>query len=537
MTRSPSSGTPALLARAHAQFSRQEYAPARNLCLEILRHEPTHRATRFLLGLCELSSGRYEEAVAALSTLVTHYPDHVNGHVLLSKACLLLGDHLQSVLHARRVLELEVRDDRVLALVADLLGRSEDHISAKAAYAAAIRLNPADASHLCNFASILRIEGRIEEAIEALERCIQIDASHCKAHWMLSSLKRQTPADNHIARLERLRDGPRLNDRGRLLIGFALAKEYEDLGDHAKSFDRLTEACELKRASIDYDVQQDILPLRQLEELFDAAYVERQSGSGFAEHAPVFIVGLPRTGSTLIEQILGASGQLIAGGELPTFGNEVARLLGVRGGQAADFSALEGKPVDFRALGQAYVEKSIAFIASARHKSVPNPSTAFIDKMPQNLLYVGLIMLALPRAKLIVTRRDPMDTCLSNLQQLYNDSFYPFSYRLDELGRYVIACERLMRHWNALFGSRIHVVRYEELVERPEAVAESMFAYCGLPWSREALDRAGRDSLVATASATQVRQAIHRESVGRWRSYERQLAPLLAQFRDAGVAS
>jgi tetratricopeptide (TPR) repeat protein len=536
MARTPTSAIPVLLARAQAQFSRKDYAAARDLCLEILRHEPGHRATLYLLGLCELSSGRYQEAVAALSRLVAQHPDHVNGHVLLSKVCLELGDHPQSVLHARRVLELDVRDDRVLALVADLLGRSEDHISAKAAYAGAIRLNPANASHLCNLASILRIEGRTEEAIEVLERCIQLDASNCKAHWMLSSLIRQMPAHNHVARLERLRDGPRLNDRGRVLIGFALAKEYEDLGDYAKSFDRLSEACELKRASIDYDVQRDILPLRQLEELFDSAYVERLSGSGFAEPAPVFIVGLPRTGSTLIEQILSAGGQLIAGGELPTFGNEVARLLRAYGGEAADFSALKGKTVDFRALGQAYIEKSIAFIASARHKPVPGQSAAFIDKMPQNLPYVGLIMLALPRAKLIVTQRDAMDTCLSNLQQLYNDPFYQFSYRLDELGSYVIACERLTRHWAALFGPRIYTVRYEELVERPEEVASSMFAYCGLPWSREVLDRAGRDSLIATASATQVRQAIHRESIGRWRSYERQLAPLLAQLRDAGVS-
>lgn len=489
----------------------------------------------YRLALRALAESRHEEAAGALARLLEAHPGHVNALVLLSKTCLALGDHPRSVEYARRVLDLDVRDDRVLALVADLLGRSEDHLGAKAAYEAAIRINPEGAAHLCNYASILRIEGRIDEAVEALERCIALDAAHCKAHWILSSLKRQTPADNHVSRLERLRSRQRLNDRGRMLIGFALSKEYEDIGEYERSFACLDEACRLKRRSFDYDVEEDTRPLRELEELFDSGYVGSQSGSGDADCAPVFIVGLPRTGSTLIEQILGATGHLFPGGELPTLGGETARLLRAHGGPARDFRALRGASIDWRALGRAYVEKSAAFIRSARHKTGFESCAAFIDKMPQNFMHVGFILLALPNAKVVVTERGAMDTCFGNFRQLYNDPFYRFSYRLDEMGAYYIAWRRLMRHWIDLFGDRIFTVGYERFVSEPEAVARAVFDYCGAPWAPGSLDPAGRSRPVATASATQVRQAINRESVDRWKRYARQLAPLSSQLRQAGV--
>lgn len=524
-----------LLARARRHIEWKEYVPARNICSDILAGHPDHATALYLLALCELYSGRHDEVVAALSRLVAGHPDHVNGLLLLSKACLLLGDHRQSVRYARQALDLDLRDHRALGMLADILGKSEDHDGARIACEKAIRLDPGNATHRCNYASILRIGGRIDEATRALESCIELDAAHCKAHWMLSSLRRQTPGDNHIRRLEQISETCRLKDEGTILIDFALSKEYEDVGEYEKSFTCLARACALKRRSIDYDVEQDLLPLRQLEEVFDARKVEDMAGSSCASHAPVFIVGLPRTGSTLIEQILGASGQMVAGGELPTLHNEIVRLLDGRRGRAPDFSTLTSREVDYDGLGRAYVEKSVAFIESGKHRSGLDESVPFIDKMPQNFAYVGFILLALPKAKVIVTERNAMDTCLGNLRQLYRDPFYQFSYRLDEMGKYFIAYDRLVRHWSKLFGDRIHTVQYEEFVARPEKVAERLFEYCGVAWQRDFLDAARRDGPVATASATQIREAINVDSVGRWRRFERQLAPLLAQLTEAGI--
>lgn len=524
----------ALVADGQKHLSQKDYARARQACRKVLDHDPTHRAALYLSALCELYQDRLEEAATALSTLVERHPAHVNGLVLLSKVFLRLGEHRQSTRHARQALEADIRDDRVLILLARIFGESEDHRGAKAAYERALRINPGSAARLCDYASILRIEGRIDEATDALERCIALDETHCKAHWMLSSLKRQTAADNHVARLTRLKARADLGDKGRMLIAFALAKEYEDIGEYQQAFDCLSQACRLKRDSIRYDVEADLRQFRELETLFGPGCASRMSGAGYSGCAPVFVLGLPRTGSTLIEQILGAHEHVFAAGELPTLGNEIERLFPRNADGYPDFSSTSFTEPDYHTLGRRYADNSLDFIRSAAHKSSFDPSMTFIDKMPQNFMYLGFILLALPEAKVIVTERNAMDTCLSNFKQLYNDPFYRFSYRLDELGKYFIAYRRLMRHWHALFGSRLLTVNYEQFVQDPETQAARVFEYCGLEWRPEYLDRSRRDGLVATASATQVRDAINTDAVGRWKRYERQLAPLYAQLAEAG---
>ena len=524
-----------LLIRAQQHYSKKGYVQAQRICCEILNKDPTHKVALYLMALCELYSGHQAEAVTALTKLVKHYPEHVNGLVLLSKIYLSLGDHLKSTQYARQVLDLNVNDDRVLALLAGIFGSSEDHYSAKIAYERAIQISPKNAAYRCNYASILRIEGRIDETINVLEKCIELDRNHCKAHWILSSLKRQTKTDNHIQRLEDIRDDKIINNEGRMLINFALSNEYEDIGDYKRSFDHLSQACSLKRKSIQYDIEKDKLQFRQLEELFDSAYIRKNSDSGYTDCAPVFILGMPRTGSTLIEQILGANKKLFAAGELSIFSNEIAGLFQSQTNQTLDFSTLNSLEVDYFELGRTYVNKSMAFINSAKHKSAFDPSIAFIDKMPQNFLYIGFIFLALPNAKIIVTEKGALDTCLSNFKQLYNDPFYQFSYQLDELGKYFIEYHRLMRHWKSLFGRRLFIMKYEQFVNNPELNAEKIFKYCGLTWNNKYLGYARQTAHVATASATQIRKVIHKNSVNRWQKYQRQLSPLVAQLNRANL--
>ena len=522
-----------LLVKAQQHYSKKGYVQAQRICCEILNKDPTHRVALYLLALCELYSGHQDEAVTALTKLVKRYPKHINGLVLLSKIYSSLRDHVKSTQFARQALELNVKDDRVLALLAGIFGKSEDHYSARLAYEKAIQISPDNAAHLCNYASILRIEGRIDETINVLEKCIEIDGNHCKAHWILSSLKRQTKTDNHIQRLKDIGDNNNINSEGKMLINFALSNEYEDIGEYKRAFAHLSQACSLKRKSIQYDFDKDKLQFRQLEELFDSVYIRKNSDSGYTGYAPIFILGMPRTGSTLIEQILGANKKLFAAGELSTFGNEIAGLFQSQTNQTLDFSTLDSLEVNYHELGRTYVNKSMAFINSAKHKSAFDSSITFIDKMPQNFFYIGFIFLALPNAKIIVTEKGAMDTCLSNFKQLYNDPFYQFSYQLDELGKYFIEYHRLMRHWKNLFGRRLFIIKYEKFVNNPELNAEKIFKYCGLKWNKEYLEYARQAAHVATASATQIRKPIHKNSVNRWQKYQRQLSPLLAQLNRA----
>ena len=522
-----------LLVKAQQYYSKKGYIQAQRICGKILNKNPTHKVALYLLALCELYSGHQNDAATTLKKLVKRYPKHINGLVLLSKIYLSLGDHLQSTQYARQALDLNVKDDRVLALLAGIFGNSEDHYSAKIAYERAIQISPDNAAHRCNYASILRIEGRIDETINTLEKCIELDANNCKAHWILSSLKRQTRKDNHVQRLKQVRDNAKINSEGKMLINFALSNEYEDIGEYKWSFDHLSQACSLKRKSIQYDFEKDKLQFRQLEDLFDSAYIRKNSDSGYTDYAPIFILGMPRTGSTLIEQILGANKKLFAAGELSTFGNEITNLFQSQTNQTLDFSTLDSLEVNYHELGRAYVSKSMAFIHSAKHKSAFDSSITFIDKMPQNFFYIGFIFLALTNAKIIVTEKGAMDTCLSNFKQLYNDPFYQFSYQLDELGKYFIEYHRLMRHWKSLFGRRLFIIKYEKFVNNPELNAEKIFKYCGLTWNNEYLEYARQAAHVATASATQIRNPIHKNSVNRWQKYQRQLSPLVAQLNRA----
>ncbi|MDP9198107.1 MAG: sulfotransferase, partial [Pseudomonadota bacterium] len=232
--------------------------------------------------------------------------------------------------------------------------------------------------------------------------------------------------------------------------------------------------------------------------------------------------------TTLVERILGSHSAVFSAGELNQFSLELIPLvrstLRTKRASRLEFVAASAT-VDFRALGEAYI---------AATRSLRDSRTRFIDKLPFNFLYAGLIHLALPNAKIINLQRHPMDTCYAVYKQLFRDA-YPFSYDLDDLGAYYVAYDRLMRHWNAVMPGVIHTIRYEMLVADLEGEAHRLLAYCGLPWEVGCLRFHESAAASTTASALQVRQPIYTSSVGRWRHYERQLEPLRQRLDAAGI--
>jgi hypothetical protein len=241
-------------------------------------------------------------------------------------------------------------------------------------------------------------------------------------------------------------------------------------------------------------------------------------GRGHDNDEAIFVIGLPRSGTTLVESILAAHSEVQAGGELQAFPRACIEAVQALGGAMVPKlgfveRALE---VDPRALGERY-------IAATRPQTGDRPR--FTDKLPLNYLYAGLIRRALPRARIVALVREPMDSCYAMYKALFTGA-YPFSYDLDELGRYHAAWQRLMRHWQSVLGDALLVVRYEELVTAQEAVTGRILHHCGLPWQDACLEFRGRSAAVATASAAQVRQPVYRTSIGKWRHYERQLQPL-----------
>jgi hypothetical protein len=337
-------------------------------------------------------------------------------------------------------------------------------------------------------------------------------------------LRRQTPERNHIeGLLKRLHAGFSATI-GEVPIRYALAKEYEDLSRYADSWEHLAAGAAMRRRHLKYDVRHDVETVGWIIQSFPAPM--RSEGCSSSE--PIFILGMPRTGSTLLERILSGNPAIHAAGELIDFAAAlvaaVHRKIGSNQISRSDLVAASAT-VDFTALGTSYLERTRPRTGQTPH---------FIDKMPLNYLYSGIIHAALPNAPILHLTRHPLATCYAVFKTLFNQG-YPFSYDLTELAEYYIGYERLMSHWRRLLPDSILEVSYEKLVTSPASEARRVFDYCGLEWSDSCLDIAQRATASTTASAAQIRRPIYSTSVDLWRQYAGPLAPVAERLSRAGI--
>ncbi len=396
------------------------------------------------------------------------------------------------------------------------------HTEAERCYAQAAALRPLDPACLYNHATALIAMGDLEVAEALLDRVIELTPDDDAAWYNRSTLRRQRADDNHVAALEQRLAG--LADRHPARIGlcYALAKECEDLGRHAAAFAALRQGAGARRARLSYRVEDDLETMRLIEATFDAAFFAR-THAGHGDARPLFVVGLPRSGTTLVDRILGSHGTVSSRGESSDLAQAVVRVAG----PAANKAELVQRTakLDFRTLGRAYCN-TLATDAALR----------VVDKTPGNFLYLALIAAALPQARIVHLRRHPMDACYAMYKTLFRMA-YPFSYDLDDLGRYWRGYDRLMAHWRRVLPEeRFLEVDYEELVMHQDAVSRRLVAHAGLEWEDACLAFERNPHPTLTASAAQVRQPIYRSSVGLWRKYQQELAPLAERLRAAGIA-
>lgn len=378
-----------------------------------------------------------------------------------------------------------------------------------------------------NLGACARFCGEFDTAERALERAVELQPAHFRAHAALAQLRRQRPDSHHLARLESLRGRVR-SAEDQLNLGHAIAKEHEDLGEYAAAFAALQWGKARLRREQPHDVTKDEALLESIQLLFDRAGFAG-AAPGVNSNEPIFVVGMPRTGTTLVERILGGHSRVFAAGELPHFPLAVKRLAATPGSEVLNSATLRaGLALDPATLGRQYLESTRPRTGQRAH---------FIDKLPLNFAYLGLIRRALPGARFICLRRDPMDTCVSNYRQQFASNFPYYRYALDLLdcGRYYLAFDRLIRHWQAVLPGGLLEVQYEQLVTEPEAQAQRLLDWCELPWEPGCLDFQQRREAVATASAVQVRRGIYRDSLQLWRRYASEVEPLRALLQRAGV--
>ncbi|HEX3845563.1 MAG TPA: sulfotransferase [Steroidobacteraceae bacterium] len=410
-----------------------------------------------------------------------------------------------------------------LAHVALALG---SHEHANVLYRRAVELGPNVSRHWFNLASSERSFGRLADAEAACDRAIALDSREYRGYLLRSELRTQTTAANHVEKLRHVLARSDLDDGARVLLGYALGKELDDLGQYEEAFKWFGLAASARRRQLAYDVALDERKIQHIIAAFP--HGAGRPGNGRDDSSRfVFIVGLPRSGTTLLERILTGLPGVRSNGETENFERALTasapaqRTTADRG--ARDVFA-RAATLDWDAVAAVY----------ARLADAAGVGNAVIEKLPLNYLYLGAIHRALPQARLVLISRSPIDVCFAMYRTLFGDA-YPFTYHFEDLARYYAAYSKLIAHWREAFGEAIHEVRYEELVSDPVHTAAALAGACGLEWRDSAVEVERNGSVCLTQSAAQVRRPIYRSSTGRWRDYHTQLEPLIAELRRRGV--
>ena len=505
-----------------------------------------------------LRCNKLKDAESLVATLTSDFPEYAQGHYAASELLLRLGRADEAVNAIRRAMDLAGTDEFYQAhmincllingqsttalemakhmleqtlhspFACDTLNRvftalGELNSAAAMAQRAAV-LAPNEVHFLFNLATAQRAMGNMQEAENIYDRIIALRPMDFEAYKNRSDLRTQTRDNNHIDQLQKAQANVK-DWQGEVYLYSALAKEQEDIEDYEASFAALAHANRTRRAHMHYDVSNDVETMRALRQHYALPPLHRQ---GCRTSEPIFILGLPRTGSTLLERILGMHSEVFAAGELQNFA--MVMMKAVQSQYPNETLNRTDRirvstELDYTALGEDYIRSTRPRTGHCRH---------FIDKMPNNFLYLGLIHRALPNAKIIHLTRHPMDACFAIFKTLFKQA-YPFSYDLDDLARYYCAYAELMQHWRSTLPGFVLDIAYEDLVQTPEQQLRRITEFCGLPWQTQLMEFHHNSAPTNTASASQVRQPIYVNSLQKWRHYEKQLTPLYKALETAGV--
>ena len=483
-------------------------------CREVLAQAPKMPRAHFLAGLIALSSGDREQAEKAFENTVRYNETHAaawarlaqlyatSGRVRMAEAALLNAANT----HRGNPATLDLIGT-VFRLAGNLEGSREWHRKA-------VDADPTHVAFMVNLANAETFCGNLEVARQWLERCLELQPGNAQAHWLLSRVR---PAESrtHVDAMRNLLDSNGSLDTTAYL-NYAIGKELEDLGDWEGAFAAWSAGAAAKRQLVDWDDQRDSDLFATVSDTFTEAWLAANRGECF-DAGPIFIIGQPRSGSTLLDRMLDAHPAVASGGELRFFGFAVRQATGSH--ELRQFSPdlfQRAAGTDMTQIGEAYVDLASTLRLEAAH---------IIDKLPGNYLYLPLILAALPNARVIHLRREPYDACLAIYKQLFADA-YLYSYELGELARHYCRYLGLMQTWRDRFGEHFIEIDYEALVTDTENTVRRVLQYAGLSWNDACLDYFNREAATATASAHQVREAPHRRSVGHWKHFAEQLRPL-----------
>ncbi|MBU2532065.1 MAG: sulfotransferase [Alphaproteobacteria bacterium] len=526
-TSRPQTGS-ARLAEAERLLAAKAYKPAHALCLEELNRNPESAQAYYLLGILTADHGNHAKAVELFTRATLLDTHHAPAFAQLARSEIARSRREEALRAANAAAALSPPDAHTLDTLGVVYSRAGLHARATPFYACATRTAPDVANYHYNHGAALQFLGDMAAAREAYRKCLEIDPLETRALSSIVQITRQSEQENMVSELEAAFEATRTDPDDALRIGHALAKAHEDLGHSAEALDWLHRAKAAKRATTRHDPSADAA-------VFAAARslpAQLANISGYASAEPIFIVGMPRTGTTLVDRILSNHSEVTSAGELTDFGLLLKRMAATGSNHVLDPETLiAASGVDLAELGKAYMD------GVSRTQRLFG---RFIDKMPLNAFYAPIILAALPNARVICLRRHPADTVLSNYRQMFATSFsyYNYAYSLAATAHYYVGFDRMMADFaSTLPSDRYCDVHYENVVADIEGETRRLLDFCGLPFEAACLDFHENTAPVATASAAQVRQPLYMGSVARWKRYAPGMAEALDILEAAGCIS
>ena len=506
-----------ILVRAAQHLQSNQTQAARSLLEELLEKIPGTTQAWLLLGGIAWKEDRVREAVRCALGAQASNPAAPALVCDVLAALIQVGE--SAAAHSLMKGPLP-RGECSRELLMRLSGQAQklgDHPRALSFLQRAGHAGATGADFRCYLGVQLAFNGRLQEAVSALESSTSLNPSLGRAALMLARLGRQTPEHNHLARLNEGLRSARRGSEEHAALEFARYNEFEALGHYEDAWRSLAVGNGIMHALLKHDSVQEDERFKQLMKVTDASGWRADIEPKRVGPQPVFVIGMPRSGTTVLDRILGNHSQVRSAGELGDFAHQLRWAVDHRTSLPLDHAAIERlKTADYAELGQRYLERT-----QWRARGKP----FYVDKLPANWTVAGLILRALPQARILHMVREPMDLCFSNYRALFGDS-YAYSYDIPALARHYMNYREVMRHWHACFPGKILDVSYRKLVEDPETAARRVFAFCGLDYEPGCTDITGNNAAVATLSTAQVHDAIHTRAAGRWRFYAPQLREL-----------
>ncbi|NVJ64898.1 MAG: sulfotransferase [Gammaproteobacteria bacterium] len=518
-----------LLTKVQVLANQGQIQSAYQLIQQIKNQHSKESKSWMVSAILSFQLGKIDASIKDIDKAIYLAP--LSAQYKLQKLLLLesAGRLKEAVTYGKDLSSQQLDDVNILQSLAAFLNKHQLFKSSEKCYKTCLELTPNNPDLLLNLAMVKQYLGEVDQAEELASQALLIAPNNADILFFRSHLKKQNEIDNNIEHLKGVIDRINADPINRAKVYFSLGKELEDCKLYQESFAAREKGATIYRQSIRYDLQSEIDFLQAIrknytEEQFNSINI----GKGYGNNEAIFVVGMPRTGTTLLERIISSHSDVTAAGELPHFSrcmSEAMQQLQLPAHLSRSQMAKASLDLNFGRLGKSYIDAG---------RAITGEKSFFVDKFPQNALYCGLIHKSLPKSKILILERHPVDVCYSVYKQMFTD-IYQFSYDLDELADYFIEHQKLMQHWQKMLPNVVKTVRYEDLVQNLEGKAKEVIDFCGLDWQEDCLNFQNNKQVTTTASASQVRQKIYNSSVGMWKNYEKELEPLIKKIENSGL--